>query len=100
MAGRPKVTDTPFKGKGTNNGLAGKGKNESKRTGNLRAADAHLSSKRAAENRNVKAAPKLNGSGMLHDAGGPHPIKHLENDGASMGQSSRMADFRDAAVAK
>lgn len=95
----PAITDTPFKGRGVRS-LAGKGTSAPKRKSNLRAADAHVSSVRAAANRNVKKGPMLHGGGMLHEMGGPHPIKHLENDGESKGQSSHMADFRAAAVAK
>lgn len=96
---RPEVTDFPFKGKGTAS-LRSKPTTAPKRNSNLRMADAHVSSVRAAANRNVKKGPMLHGGGMLNESGGPHPIKHLENDGASKGQESRMADFRQAAVAK
>lgn len=94
---KAKVTDFPFKGKGVKS-LSGKGSNAPKRSSNLRAADAHVSSVRAAAK--TKAGPKLHGGGMLNEPGGPHPIKHLENEGASKGQGARQAEFRDAAVAK
>lgn len=97
MAGR-KVTDFPAYGSGKSNGLVGKGVNEPKRTDNLRAVQAHVSSVRAAAK--AKAAPPVAGHGMLHGGTGPHPIAHLGNDGAGSGQKSREAEFRDAAVAK
>lgn len=97
---KAKVTDFPYKGKGTKTGLKDSGSKAPHRSGNLRAADAHVSSVRAAAG--TKKAPTLNGGGTLHDVPGgtPRPIAHLGNGGQSKGQNSREAEFRDAAVAK
>ncbi len=98
MARTAKVTDFPYKGRGTNKGLSGKGANEPKRTNNLRAADAHVSSVRGSPK--AKKGPMLHGGGMLNEVGGAHPIAHLGNNGGSKGQKAGLASFRSAAAVK